>query len=101
MHYLKYFVAVTYLVVTHWCFSSVNATSVYMSCRTTQTSRIVVKKVELEMVWEQSYLNPHKFITHVWVGLGKSSCVQIYVTALLPALSLLFDIAMLVPLLAD
>jgi len=60
-----------------------------------------VKKVELEMVWEQSYLNPHKFITHVWVGLGKSSCLQIYVTALLPALSLLFDIAMLVPLLAD
>jgi len=46
----------------------------------------VVKKVELEMVWEQSYLNPHKFITHVWVGLGKSTCVQVYVTTLPPAL---------------
>jgi len=28
----------------------------------------VVKKVELEMVWKKSYLNPHKFITHVGVG---------------------------------
>jgi len=38
------------------------------------------------MVWEQSYLNPPKLITHVWVGLGKSSCVRIHVTALPPAL---------------
>jgi len=46
----------------------------------------VVKKVELEMVWEQSYLNPCKFVTLVWVRLGKSSCVRIYVAALPPVL---------------
>ena len=47
------------------------------------------------MVWEQSYLNPRKFITHVWVGLGKSSCVQAYVTALPPVLLSNYEIIML------